>query len=289
MPTHHNRNLNNLSSVEFINSFSIWVILGTPLNYLFFSELFQSGFHIPTAIVLTLAVWIIYTLDHIIDGFKRKEYSLSLRYYLHHRYHRFLLALITIASLVAAAISYASLPVSTQKFGFILLSALVLYFIINRVFTQNRKHSLPFKEIGVALVVTLCFAYIPWSKSDSIHADSLVYIIYGYGAINLANLLLFSHFDFELDKRNGLSSLGKFVGKNGLKWMSVVFALAAIVICTYVYVQYLIPFSAWLILIAMSLQLVLIVVFNRFFKKNELYRFFGDLIYVYPIVYFLLL
>ena len=289
MPTHYNKNLSNLTAFEFINSFSIWVILGAPLNFLFFSELFNSGFHVYTAIILTLGVWIIYTLDHIIDGYKRKEYSLSLRYYLHYRYHRLLLWLVAIASLIAAAMSFALLPLKTRNVGFMLVAVLVVYFLLNRAYHYKKNRNLPFKEIGVAFVVTLCFAYIPWSYSNSAHSTQLIYLVAGFGCINLANLLMFSHFDFELDNRNGLNSLGSFLSKKGLRIGSILFALLAIGIYAYVFYIQLIPIETWLILTAMGVQTLLISFFTSIFNKHERYRFFGDLIYIYPIIYFLFL
>ncbi len=288
MPTHHNRHLNNLNFTEFTNSFSIWVILGTPICYVYFCQLFQAPVFSNVLLCLTLTVWIIYTADHVVDGFIRKADSLTLRHYLHHRYHRLLIAGIVVSTLVVLAIAFTSLDSRIRNFGIGLSSVLLAYFFINRWIAHKFSFNLPLKELGIAAVVALCFAYMPLVQSS--YSDGLGdhLLILSFGGINASNLFIFSTYDYQLDQKNKLSSIGQLLSPNQLKVLSLITTALSFVVL--VYATYLMdaPISLVFVLYLMILQLLIIQLFSRYFKEAERFRFWGDLIYLYPILYLLI-
>lgn len=256
--------------------------------FLFFSALFGSPLNLWAALCLSLVVWGIYTLDHIIDGYKRKEYSPSLRHYLHYVYRKVLIPIVSLSFVAALFIAFIYLDVEIRRFGFGVSIAIVAAYLVNFWGSLILKKKMPWKELGIAIIVSLCFVYLPTINS-AIHNDNLrLWLLIVFSGINAANLYIFSLYDYELDVRSGFASIAAYVSKKYLRVLVGFLLGSSLLGLTYMVGSDALALIPALVLGLMWIQLVIVFWFKRYFAESERYRFWGDLIYIYPVLFFLL-
>lgn len=274
--------------MEFVNSFSVWVIVGSAINYMFFCELFQVPIQVSVVLCLSLSVWIIYTLDHIVDGFKLKANSLSLRHQIHYHYSKPLLFLIVAAALLVLVLVIWFLEARVKLFGISIAAVLLLYFAFNRWLLKSNKRNLPIKELGIAVVVSLCLAGLAVFQSGRDINLDVYSLILPFFLINWGNLLLFSYYDYEPDMQANFSSIGNYLSAKSLRNLDLMLLLANAVLILLAFWMGGHTLKVYGLLMLMNAQLILILLFPKHFSKNESFRFWGDIIYIYPLLYFLL-
>ena len=273
------------SFIDFINTFSIWVVLGSFLTYCFFALSFNQIPNIAVGVILAISIWIIYTLDHWLDGYKTKGNSLSLRHNLHFKYRKPLLFLMICFLFILIYLVLSKLEEHYLRFGFILFTLTALHFGINHFASKQLKTKYYIKEVFIAFVVSLGFCGLPVCHLSSNEWTNSIWILFGaFFLLNLGNLLLFSYFDFQEDLESEfVSSANTFGPIKALVWAkycclsSIAVLLVAILILNVsVYIGG--------TLLLMNAVLLLLCLYPSYFKPNGNYRFWGDFIYLLPVV-----
>jgi hypothetical protein len=100
----------------------------------------------------------------------------------------------------------------------------------------------------------------------------------------LSNLLIFSYFDFESDLLDEQPSFAQSTSKPMTR--AVALTLLSIQLLTAVVATG--SFNVTWILIPMGLTLVSLLLFQDYFKVGEKYRIWGDLIFLYPMIWLFL-
>lgn len=268
--------------IDFVNTYSVWVVLGSFVTFLFFSKLFDQDIDYIAAIGLALGVWFIYTLDHLLDGLKLGYNAVATRHRSHYRNRKSMVVLLVCVATIELCLIYYLNPVYYLVVTYLVILT-VVHFIINFMVTNKYKSQLFLKEIFIAFVVTIGFVVAPTIISNT----SLKFITAPFGTIfciNLANLLIFSLFDRQEDGQTKTLSAATFLLENQLILRILILLSVALILSWVTFINDL--HSVWLLTVTdlMIISLIIIVLRRDYFKQNDRYRFYGDLIYLYPAI-----
>ena len=247
-----------------------------------FSSLFIAnllGVELPWNVILALglAVWIIYTLDHLIDGMKINHEAGSIRHRFHQKYARSI-AVFLVLALAISGINLFYLPVPTLKIGMSMVILVLIYFVILQAF---RTKNVFFKEYSISFIYT-CGLFVGPLSLSSEWTFWVLPVFFQFLGLSLANLLLFSLLEHELDRKDGHSSIVISFGEERvrvLSWLSlfVVFSMAFLQL-----IMGMDPKTPGLISL-MALFLGIILLRPTVFLQKERYRIVGDGIFLMPV------
>src|SRR6187431_1308602 len=91
---------------RFINLLSIDVALGAVCSALFFARLLSVRILPFGLITLGLSVWIIYSVDHLLDARKLKSKASTMRHRFHQEHSRSITIMVLIATIVNAVLIF---------------------------------------------------------------------------------------------------------------------------------------------------------------------------------------
>lgn len=278
------RNKPLITFIHFINTYSILVALGSFSCYLFFSKTYGLEPNYIVGLGLALGVWFIYTLDHLLDGIQLKDKAATLRHKLHFTQKRRLIPLLIMVFFILIVLAFF---VPSEYYRIVTFLSLLtgVHFIINYLVPARIKRLFFLKEVFIALVVAIGFCITPlapvefpvWPQSTFVLLKSLL-------LVNLTNLLTFSYFDREADESSQTLSIAALASERTILNIAQVAILASLVFSSFGLWQEEISTLVWLVFFAMQLSLFTVIRNKNFFGKEDRYRFYGDLIYVYPLV-----
>jgi hypothetical protein len=153
--------------------------------------------------LLGMAIWCIYTLDHLLDAHKNNQRYLSIRHLFHKKYaYALLIALVLVVTTgIFGAVVY--LPPIIQMIGllFVLVSIVYLFYcyFLNSYFIP--------KEIIITVVYT-CGLWMPYlaSKAPIFTLHNLFLFSFLFLTV-LNNLVLFAAIDVNEDKKSNFDSI----------------------------------------------------------------------------------
>ncbi|SDY68327.1 hypothetical protein SAMN05444412_102223 [Rhodonellum ikkaensis] len=199
-----------------LNLLSLDVVFGAVAGMVFFSTVL--GVH-PRALeylLLALAVWGVYTLDHLIDVWSLKEIAQTKRHSFHQKYFKTIFAcwgtmglLGTALVILSESLHYVLLP------GLALGVTMVLWMVVIRKLVPQ---AVWLKEISIALFYVLGILLVPFLKADRELINSSSYFLaFGYVLVAWLNLLILSYQDRDSDKKDGFESILSFLSKGQLE------------------------------------------------------------------------
>jgi hypothetical protein len=261
-----------------INTLSLDVVAGAIVNALFFAKIFDV-YILPYGIAaLALSVWIIYTADHLWDARKIATPASSVRHRFHQKYFR-VLSMIVLLAVACNVVMILFIRPAVLLGGVILIAVIGIYLWIQR-------HIHYVKEIFVACLyvmgVLLPSLAVTLIRIGGFHAA----LIAGFFLVCMLNLYIFSWFGADSDVRD---RLGSFVSKYGkattghVIWGLFILAVAACITA----LLHEGKSDAAIYPLVMSMMLMAIFLFPRFFSRDENYRLFGDAIFLIPVMYLL--
>jgi len=260
------------------NLLNLDVAAGAVVTALFYSKILGVPPRLYGMVTLGCVVWIIYTIDRLLDIRRIGATPTSQRHRFHQVYERPLWIALTVVSIFVISQFYFLRPP-------VLMSGICVAFSVGTYLLLQQF--LRVKEIFVAILYTSGIL-VP---SLSIHVGHLsvfqYLLITQLFIVALINLLLFSWFEFEADKKDSQTSFATQWGKARttklIVALCIVNALLSIVIAN----QYE-AMGVIIILPLMTVSLLLIYLNSKFFYENDRYRFFGDAIFFLPLIGLLL-
>lgn len=280
------RNYSYHSFFNFINTYSILVAVGSFSSYLFFSDLFNVKPNYIVASGLSIGLWVIYTLDHLLDGLSIGVNASSVRHREHFLKHKLITRLILSGLLSLIGLSF-WLPETYYSYILFLCMLTSLHFWINYTLSVRFIALRYFKEVFVAFVVTIGFVITPTFEAQSdINVNQVICVFLFFYLINLSNLFLFSYFDKERDQKDNMITIAQFYGLEKLRGLIYLGIGVSFIVLVISFMYGHIVGVSFLIFLAMQTTLLGIIIFPSFFRTNDRYRFFGDLIYLYPLITF---
>lgn len=215
-------------ALVFFNLLSLDVVLGSVAGMYFFSGILQSNCPSVSYWVLALAVWGIYTLDHLLDAKMARQKAISKRHQFHQQNFRLVSAIWILVVLTGLTLLFSSSEIQFLIIpGFVL--AILMTFWMGLLKWIGEKASW-LKEISTAIFYVTGISLAPWLLRDpESHFTIFVLLILGYLILALSNLLILSYIDHKADKGDGFGSILVLISRDQLSkviWFIGIFGLA---------------------------------------------------------------
>ncbi|MCH6236595.1 hypothetical protein [Cognataquiflexum rubidum] len=202
--------------LHYFNLLSLDVVLGAMAGMLFFSDLLDVDIPSLAYFLLGMAVWSIYTWDHLMDARSALDMPQSLRHQFHQKYFRFLLPLVFSCILIGCVLLFISVELKFLLTPGIVLGAVIVVWMGSLKIAGAKVSWL--KEISTALIYVLGISLAPFARLDFDLVDQNFYIFaFIYFLAALVNLLMLSYLDAEEDQKDGFGSVLVLIPKAGLK------------------------------------------------------------------------
>jgi hypothetical protein len=256
------------------NLLSLDVAVGAVICSLYFSKLFSVTPSAQEMLALGFTVWIIYTVDRLLDVRTLSSTAATERHQFHQLYQKPLWTLSLLAGVVTICLIYFLRPQIIV--GGILLS------LISGMYLLLQKY-LKVKEFFVAIVYTagVLLTSLAITSVEVSYNEGL--LIAQFLLVALINLLLFSWFEYDDDRQDGHSSFAIGFGKKTTgKWVSALSTINCL-ITIWLLTQTVWQLTSFLFLL-MTIVLITIFLFPAYFKGGQRYRMIGDAIFFIPVI-----
>jgi hypothetical protein len=208
-----------LTIYRIINLLSIDVAVGAMCSALFLGRTLHVNISNISVIVLGLAVWSIYTADHLLDVIRVIKKGLpcsTLRHQFHHQHFKAVkLTWIIVGLLILPLLAFIPQQILFAGIG---LAIMVAFYLLLNSFVGFGKEFI----IATSYVVGVL---LPSTISSELVLTNLVILLCFFITV-LFNVLVFSYFDMETDARENKQS---FTRNIGVKRMHFLFAVLGIV------------------------------------------------------------
>ena len=240
-------------------------------------------------LLLGLSVWLVYTLDHLLDARRMKETASTPRHQFHHRYF-FPLAVIWAAlAMTCLALAFTLLDKEGVIFGLVLGSLVLLHLLLVKLVGERTSPFL-IKEAGVAVIYVMGIWGLPiiweWERLEYYH-----WIVMGeYLLLALANLLEFSMLEYRTDEKDGQTSFVRAVGlplSRRIVFLLLGVTVSAALILTVQHGDRIMN-GVQATIMVMAFLLGMILYRWNFFARHERYRAVADGAFMLPLFLFLL-
>ncbi|MCC6684924.1 MAG: hypothetical protein IT247_07635 [Bacteroidia bacterium] len=242
----------------------------------------------PTAVYntcLALSIWLVYTIDRLIDISRKERKLLSKRHQFHKTYQRFLWPAVVFVFLLNSWLAVNRLPYTMLVFGLLVVSGVAAYLIaVNMLPSSSSKWFQ--KEPLIALVYTIGVWGSKLWLVPALSFRAFMVIVVPFFLLALMNLLVFSYFETDTDKENNQRSLSALLGAENVgRVIMVLFALVLTINLTMVRMDAT-PLYLMISITRTAMGFILFGLFYRseFFYENERYRIIGDAVFMLPLI-----
>lgn len=268
-----------LRIIHLVQNLSLDITAGAVISAMFLSEVMDVAMNMHMVVGLAVAIWLIYTFDHLSDAYRTKGKATNPRHAFHQKYFRHLIVLAVLVFGVGVYNLF-FLPERTVVLGAILVGLSGLYFLY---ITFVRKHSS--KELFAAFVYTAGISTAPVSQVASFELLYLL-IILCFLLLAYANLLLIPMFEVAVDREDGQYSIVTRLGSRSVKRLLIGLIMLGLLLN-----QWAFGLSGWLmvylIVLLMHITIIGILIKPNWFRKYQLYRILSDGIFFLPALIFL--
>lgn len=255
------------------NLLSLDVALGAVILAMFFSRQLDVIPRVQGMIVLGLAVWIIYTVDRLLDIRQLSGLAATERHRFHQRYRVTLWVMVSMATILSFIILF-SMRVVVIKAGLILAALVGVYIVLQKL--------LPVKEFVIAFLYTagILLPSIPVRSAPLLTHQYLMMIeVY---LLALINLLIFAGMEAKADQQDGHHSFTtRWGGTTTVRVVNVLLGLS-FTLAVYLMIENPTLDSSTFVL----MNLMLFVIFKRadYFAQHDRYRLWGDGVFLIPLL-----
>lgn len=182
---------------------------------LFFAHILGLTLNIEIVVVLGLTVWVIYTLDHLMDVKKTNSQPNSPRHVFHFQNGKALQIAVGIAF-----VSVLILLIASPTLQFVIVPGLILAAIITcclgLIYFYGKKIAFV-KEFLIAVFYVLGIALAPCFLFEKPIPASFYSLLVLYFLVAWINLLILSYLDKESDQKDGFDSVVNWIAPRKLK------------------------------------------------------------------------
>lgn len=268
-----------LRIIHFVQNLSLDITLGAVISSLFLAEVMDVAINWHMMLGLAIAIWLIYTVDHLWDARRVEGKAVNPRHAFHQKHGKPIIVFAIVLFGIGLYNTFL-LPWPTIRLGLILVAFSGLYFLYLRWTRSNAQ-----KELFAALVYTAGIATAPISQLEGFET-SYLWILVEFLLLAYANLLIIPLYEEALDVNDKKPSIATRLG--GKEVRRRIFMLLAL--C------FVLNLSVWneagqvgtfAVILGMTLTLVLITLFPARFRAFQLYRILSDGIFFLPGLYLL--
>lgn len=234
--------------------------------------------------VLPAAVWVVYTLDHLVDDWERKHPGLFGAMTYHSKYRLHLLAAVLILSAVLILVSWLWLDRRIFYFGLFLGGVIAIYIALIYLF-RKRKDKVIVKKLLISLAYTLGIWGAPIVLAGELNQYQMLIILL-FWLMALANTYLYTLFErANVPLKDAKDSTEKAFSGPAAKFIKLVLFLAVLIafLSLWLFEDY--PYTflyALALIILMDLSMFLIQTFSQSFSRSGRYKPAIELVFLLP-------
>ncbi len=266
---------------QYIRAFSLDVVAGAAISASWVGKYFDADIPFSTIVALALTVWLIYTIDHLLDARKINPKEAVFRHFIHSKIAPYIIGLVA-AAILMLIYTIQFLKAELLWYGLGLGTTVILYLTFVHFI---RKKPYWGKEWFIALVYAsgIC---LPTFASLGEFPLILAYFWLQFFLLAAINLLMFNMFEFKQDKESGFNSFATVKGFDASR--RVILGLFIVFILTWSLSFFLFKQSDFLdyqaIFIFMGSVLAMVLSKETALKEEEWYRVIGDIVFVLPLI-----
>lgn len=259
--------------IRYWNILSLDVATGAVVCAAFFANQFQAPVRVAGYLALFGAVWMIYTIDHLADGYALGKVASTARHYFHQKY--FWAMLVVLACVGVAEIILLFFIAKPVFQNGLWLSLLMLgYLLLN----QKLRY---WKEIFVA-VLYCCGVLLPALSLTTLAISSQQLISVAiFLLLVMQNVLLFAWMEGREDVQDGRMSLATLW--SGARLKRIIAILFGFIAVALVVGWMWIDGCAAIAFSSMAITLLLVFVFHHCLRRVEAHRYIGEAVFLFPI------
>lgn len=266
--------------IHFVQNLSLDITAGSVISSLFLARVMNVEVTSPMMIGLAIAIWLIYTFDHLRDAYRLKGKASNPRHAFHQNYFKHLASFASLAFLIGVY-NLQFLPWDTIEIGLVLAGLSGLYF----VYLMLAKRAIN-KELFAATVYVAGIATAPLSQLETFEIQGLMVLLI-FWILAYGNLLIIPLYEVELDLNDGQESIATRLGVKKVRSVLIVL----LTICTLLIQFYGLNSDYWeayAILLVMVFTLFALLIRPQYFRQFQLYRILSDGIFFLPGILLLL-
>jgi len=237
-------------------------------------------------LVLGLAVWLIYTLDHLMDAYRLKEDASTPRHRFHQRHFNLMCWIWTLLTMVCGGLALFFMGDTAIRFG-MAMGGFSLIHLVLVTLVGDKTSPFLVKEMGVAFVYSAGIWGLPMLETGAWQDPFIVLAFLQFSGLVMVNLLEFSYYEYKTDEQDKHTSFIRAVGpKRGRMIIGVILLLfsGSLVLAanwapnwnTFLLVEG--------IFTGMWLTLASLWAFSNWHAHRERYRIFGDGAFLLPFI-----
>lgn len=257
-----------------LNILSIDVALGAMCGALFFAKILRVNVLVYGIVSLGLTVWIIYTIDHLLDARRINVQASTERHRFHQQHFKTLWRVVVLAVLIDGVLTL-FMRERVLIGGIFLSGGVGVYLLINRYLKM-------LKEVLISVLYT-CGVLMPSIMVTTFEMGEIPWVlVFQFVLTALLNLLVFSWFDYENDLRDNTVSFVTAAGKELAGFCIIILFLTISILF------FLAPKLETFIIWSIGLGHVVLLARQQYFRENERFRSLGDALFLLPILHYLL-
>ena len=234
-------------------------------------------------IILPLTVWVVYSMDHIIDSTKNKDHAVIYRHRFHYLNRRSILFMIVITGIITVYLSLQYLDPQIIILGLCLSVFIACYFAL--IYSMKRKKSLLLqKELIIAMVYSFGIFMAPLYWYGALPSFSVMVVIFNIFILAWFEGIMISWFDYDNDIEDGHTSFTVIVGKRKTRRIMLIVhsVLELVTIAVLLTISYSIAFYALVITLIINFLLGLIILFPDSYLSKNHHRLIGETVFFLP-------
>ncbi|MFC5627118.1 hypothetical protein [Algoriphagus winogradskyi] len=194
---------------------SIDVVLGAMAGMLFFERALRVELNWQEYALLGMAVWCIYTADHLMDARKLAADRAADRHHFHLIYQKPLLAILGLVGCIGLYCAIKFFGFSKELFFGAGLGVLILGIML--VVRKLAAKQVRLKELSSAIFYVIGISWLPWYEAPEIDYTWTAFgLTILYMGLAYLNLIMLSSLDKESDTESGFSSIATIMPQEKL-------------------------------------------------------------------------
>ena len=261
--------------VALIQNLSLDITAGALLSSAFICRVMNVPINTAMLVGLGIAIWLIYTVDHLLDARKVSGPATNPRHRFHQRYFK-PIALSALLLFVLGVYNATRLPIQTVKLGILLAGLSGMYFLYLALSKSDRH-----KEFFAAVVYSAGVFTGPVSLLSSWDWAYLITFLQFF-ILASVNLMLLPVFEVEMDDSQQMSSIALRQGKRALIIRALTLLFINALLIARGFFLNLNAYGQQDVFVAMTLVLQLMAWQPGWFARGQRYRLAGDGIFLIP-------
>ena len=272
-----------LNIYRFIRFLSLDIVFGVVSGSLLVCKILEINPPLLYKILLPLSVWILYLVDHLIDGFRQADRKSHTAYQSYYDNRKPLILLLVILILVVLLWLIFSFNRITFQFGVLVGIMVIAYFIFQHLRFKAKINTFP-KEPVIAIVYTLGIWGIPLLLFKKDFNPELYLCLFSFALMVLMNVQLYSILQLDEDQKSGYHSLAGRIGIGSVRRLNIIFGIITGLFCIWIIARPLFTEfrNAGIVFLVMDVSLLILSLISRFSVSNEMLGIIADAVFLMP-------